>query len=45
MSLCEYVHVSVGDLWYQKKVSDPLELELKAFVSCWTGVVVVELRS
>jgi hypothetical protein len=43
--VCMYVHVCVGGRVGQKKVPDPLELELQAVVSCPTWVLETELGS
>lgn len=38
-------YMSAGADRGQKKVADPLELALNAFVNCWIWVIVVKLRS
>lgn len=43
--VCAYVHMCVGALRVQKRVSHPLELGLQRFVSHLTGVLGTELRA
>jgi hypothetical protein len=44
MSVCTYVHMTMLAHGGEKKVLDPLDLELQVIVSCQTWVLRTELK-